>query len=125
MREWILLLEDQAAARRSLAQLLRATGYDVRVATNVLEAQALCSMSQPAVALLDVELPGVRGDEWAVHLRESSPDTRIIFISGRPGLAGLDRFGPDVRFVHKPIVVDDLLDVVEEAMRHADVSIGQ
>jgi hypothetical protein len=43
-----------------------------------------------------------------------SPETRIIFVSGRPGLAGMDRYGPDVDFLHKPFSPKRLLELVEE-----------
>ena len=115
----ILVLEDQDTTRRSLANLLRREGHTVFVARNALEAQALSAENDIDVALLDIELPGLQGNEWALHLKEMSPDTRIIFLSGKPGLAGLDRFGPDVHFVHKPVQVDDLLSLIEKAAVHA------
>ena len=108
----ILFLEDQETTRRSLANLLRAAGHNVSVARNALEAQALCAEIDHDVALLDVELPGLQGNEWALYLKDTSPDTRIIFVSGKPGLAGLDRYGPDVHFLHKPIQPDELLDLI-------------
>jgi DNA-binding response OmpR family regulator len=83
------------------------------VARNALEAQALCAEKQPDVALVDVELPGLQGNEWALYLRDMSPETRIIFVSGRPGLAGLDRYGPDVHFLHKPFEVDEMLGLID------------
>ncbi len=112
MSKTIILLEDQDNIRRSLAHLLKAEVHTVRVARNDLEAQAQCAGIDPDVALVDIELPGVQGSEWALYLKEMSPNTRIIFISGKPGLAGLDRSGPDVHFMHKPVVVDDLLDLI-------------
>ena len=115
MKKLILLLEDQDATRRSLSQLLRAEGYHVVVARNALEAQALCSVQEPDVALVDIELPGLQGNEWALYLRDMSPETRIIFVSGRPGLAGLDRYGPDVHFLHKPVDPAELLALLEDA----------
>ena len=114
MRKHVLLLEDQDATRRSLAQLLQTNGHEVRVARNALEAQALCADFTPDVALVDIELPGLQGHEWALYLKETSPETRIIFVSGKAGLAGMDRFGPDVHFVHKPVQPEELLALVAE-----------
>ena len=115
MAKRILLLEDQEVTRRSLANLLRAEGHDVLVARNALEAQALCTENEPDVALVDIELPGLQGNEWALYLKDMSPDTRIIFVSGKQGLAGLDRYGPDVHFLHKPFVPQELLDLINNA----------
>jgi DNA-binding response OmpR family regulator len=108
----ILLLEDQDRTRRSLANLLRAEGYRVLVARNALEAQALCVDQEPHVALVDIELPGLQGNEWALYLKDMSPETRIIFVSGKHGLAGLDRYGPDVHFLHKPVDPTRLLELI-------------
>src|SRR4051812_30005160 len=114
MSKRILLLEDQEVTRRSLANLLRAEGHTVMVARNALEAQAQCVEHEPDVALVDIELPGLQGNKWALYLKEMSPDTRIIFVSGRPGLAGLDRYGPDVHFLHKPFAPEELLNLIKE-----------
>jgi DNA-binding response OmpR family regulator len=117
MSKRILLLEDQDVTRRSLATLLQAEGHEVLVAKNALEAQALCgggTTNDPDVAIVDIQLPGLHGDEWALYLKEMSPDTRIIFVSGRPGLAGLDRYGPDVHFLHKPFHPEELLALINE-----------
>jgi DNA-binding response OmpR family regulator len=117
MSKQILLLEDQDITRRSLANLLSAEGHHVMVAKNALEAQALCAgggASDPDIAIVDIQLPGLHGDEWALYLKEMSPDTRIIFVSGKPGLAGLDRYGPDVHFLHKPFNPDQLLSLINE-----------
>jgi DNA-binding response OmpR family regulator len=84
------------------------------VARNALEAQALCAVEQPDVALVDIGLPGLQGNEWALYIRDMSPDTRIIFVSGRPGLAGLDRYGPDVHFLQKPFNPEELLALLAE-----------
>jgi DNA-binding response OmpR family regulator len=114
MGKIILLLEDQDITRRSLATLLKAEGHQVMVARNALEAQALCADLEPDVALVDIELPGLQGNEWALYLKDMSPETRIIFVSGKNGLAGLDRYGPDVHFVHKPFDPQALLKLIEE-----------
>jgi len=117
MSKRILLLEDQEVALRSLAALLRSEGHEPLIARNALEAQALCANHDPDIAILDIQLPGLHGDEWALYLKEMSPDTRIIFVSGRPGLAGLDRYGPDVHFLHKPFSPEKLLSLINTESR--------
>jgi two-component system response regulator MprA len=115
MGKRILLLEDQDAVRRGLARVLEAEGHEVLVARNALEAQVLCADGHdPDVALVDIQLPGLQGNEWALYLKEMSPDTRIIFVSGRRGLAGLDRYGPDVHFLRKPFEPQQLLALIDE-----------
>ena len=114
MKKCVLLLEDEMRSRQSMAALLRSAGHEVIVARNALEAQVLCTDCEPDLAVVDVQLPGLRGDEWALHLKESLPQTRVIFVSGLPGLAGLDRYGPDVVFLQKPISPDEFLEIVNQ-----------
>ncbi len=110
----IIVLEDEALSRNSFAALLRSAGHDVVVACNALEAEALCAVRTPDVAVIDINLPGLRGDQWAMHLKSIASQIQIIFVSGRPGLAGLDIYGPDAHFLHKPIAPDDLLSAVSQ-----------
>ena len=85
----IVLLEDEVHSRHSMAALLRGEGHEVLLARNALEAQAQCMLNIPDVAIVDIHLPGLRGDEWAMYLKGMFPDTRIIFVSGQAGLAGV------------------------------------
>jgi DNA-binding response OmpR family regulator len=112
----IVLLEDNRESRAGLAALLRSEGHEVVEVKNALEAQAWIASApkSPDVAIVDIDLPGLRGDQWALYLKETSPETRIIFVSGHFGLAGIDRYGPDARYFHKPFAIDDLLDAVNE-----------
>ena len=114
MAKRILIVEDQDFARRGIAAILEQDGHTAMHAKNALEAQALCTENPPDVAIVDIELPGLKGNEWALHLQETNPQTRIIFVSGRPSLPGLDRFGTDVHFLRKPFSPDMLLELVEE-----------
>jgi len=114
MPKRILVLEDQDCARRGIAAILEQDGHATLHAKNALEAQALCAEIPPDVAIVDIALPGLQGNEWALHLKAISPETRIIFVSGRPCLPELDRFGPDAHFLRKPFSPDRLLELVEE-----------
>jgi DNA-binding response OmpR family regulator len=123
----IVLLEDNRESRAGLAALLRSDGHEVVEVKNALEAQAWIASSPtpPDVAIIDIDLPGLRGDQWALYLKETSPETRIIFVSGLHGLAGIDRYGPDARYFHKPFAIDELMDAVnEEASELSQVAVS-
>ena len=75
-RARILVVEDNAAARRVLAALLRAEGYAVATAADGGEALDLLRRGGPPLAvLLDLSMPGVDGWQFA-------PDQQM------PGLVG-------------------------------------
>ena len=113
MPKRILVLEDQDFARRGIAVILEQEGHVTLRARHALEAQALCAALPVDVAIVDIELPGLKGHEWAMHLKEASPETRIVFVSGFAELAELDRFGADVHFLRKPFSPNMLLELVE------------
>lgn len=61
-RPWVLLVEDDADLRSSLAELIGMQGYFVAEAANGLEALAwLCSHPQPALLLVDLAMPVLNG----------------------------------------------------------------
>jgi two-component system response regulator DesR len=85
----VLLAEDQAMIREALAALL-SFEEDIEVVAQVGrgdEVTAAALASQPDVALLDIEMPGMDGLTAAAALRQARPDTRVVILTtfGRPG----------------------------------------
>ncbi|HEY4220824.1 MAG TPA: response regulator, partial [Myxococcota bacterium] len=79
----ILLAEDDANLRETLAEALRAEGYEVNAVAN--GQQAMDALDQPdaaAVIILDGLLPKVSGQDVAKFVRARGLDTPIIFMSG-------------------------------------------
>jgi len=85
----VLLAEDQAMVRGALAALL-SREPDIEVVAEVArgdEVVEAAQASQPAVALLDIEMPGSSGLEAAQALREALPSCRVVILTtfGRGG----------------------------------------
>lgn len=79
----VLLADDHVLFRQGLALLVRERG-DWRIvaeAGNGAEAVALAEASQPRIAVLDVEMPGMNGIEATRRIRRVSPETRIVALS--------------------------------------------
>jgi two-component system response regulator DesR len=98
----ILLAEDQAMVRGALATLL-SLEPDLEVVAEVERGdrvEAAVRTSDPDVAILDIEMPGMRGIEAARRLREVGFLGRIVIVTtfDRPGYlraameAGADGF---------------------------------
>ena len=98
----LLLADDQALVRGALASLLDLEP-DMTVVAEVGrgdEVVAAARESNPDVALLDVEMPGMDGIEATRELRAALPATRVLIVTtfGRPGFlrralqAGADGF---------------------------------
>ncbi len=84
-RARILVVEDDPANLRALAEILGDARYDVVSAASGEEALRYLLRQDFAVVLLDVNLPGISGFETAelVRKRRRSQQTPIIFLTGR------------------------------------------
>ncbi len=61
----VLVVDDNRDAADTTAGLLRLGGYDVRVCYDGATAVAEAAVFAPAVCLLDLQMPGMAGDELA------------------------------------------------------------
>ncbi|MBL7716962.1 MAG: response regulator [Bdellovibrionales bacterium] len=82
--ETLLLVDDNEALRNIMSQLLKQAGYDVHTAENGEDALRLLSeLKKPIhMVITDVVMPGISGPELAKILRDRSPQTRFLFLSG-------------------------------------------
>ena len=77
----ILIVDDEADIRDSVADILTDFGYDVATAANGNEALALISERSFDVALLDFRMPGMDGLTLFRELRRRCPETSAILVS--------------------------------------------
>jgi two-component system response regulator DesR len=85
----ILLAEDQAMIRGALAALLSLEN-DLEIVSEIARGDqvvAAALRTRPAIALLDIEMPGLDGLSAAKELRAALPDCRVIILTtfGRAG----------------------------------------
>jgi sigma-B regulation protein RsbU (phosphoserine phosphatase) len=65
----ILIVDDDGATRHALAKTLTKAGYRTRESDNGIDALKLLHVEQPALVLLDFEMPQMDGDEVLKQLR--------------------------------------------------------
>jgi DNA-binding NarL/FixJ family response regulator len=89
----ILLVDDDDAFRRFVADLFESVGYPTRQLATGADVLSAVGDERPAVILLDVRLPGLNGYEVCHELRNRYGDSiAIVFISGER-TDPLDRVG--------------------------------
>ena len=79
----VVLVDDQALFREGLRTLL-STRSEVEVvgeAANGLEALAMVAQQQPAVVLMDLQMPVMDGIQATVRMRERHPDTPVLVLT--------------------------------------------
>jgi two-component system cell cycle sensor histidine kinase/response regulator CckA len=104
--ETILVVEDETPVRALIHDYLQAHGYHVLQAGNGAEAMDCVAAAVGSISLLitDVVMPGISGPELAERIRQLSPQTKVLYISGYAQGAALQRrvLQPGARFLQKP-----------------------
>jgi len=79
----VLVVDDDEGIQRFAARVLRQAGYDVVTASDGLEAIRVVE-TQPRFDLfvLDVMMPGMRGDELARRLHDRDPSLKVLYFTG-------------------------------------------
>lgn len=77
----ILIVDDSAVVRRSLAKAL-STDYECFVAASVLEAFDLLKTTEFALVITDIIMPGLSGTELLRKVISTYPQTAVIVVSG-------------------------------------------
>ncbi|MGM3388082.1 response regulator [Stutzerimonas stutzeri] len=78
----ILVADDNRDIAETMAEVLRLEGHDVHLAFDGVQALERYHAVKPDVVLLDVGMPGRRGDEVARLIREQDRTVRLIAITG-------------------------------------------
>ncbi|MFC5497966.1 ATP-binding protein [Caenimonas terrae] len=113
----VLLVDDNADAADSLAELLRMVGYEVRTAGHADEALALLDDFSPALGLLDIGLPDIDGYQLAARLRADprSQAMRLVALTGygRDNDRAKALAASFDEHLVKPVAIERLLQVVD------------
>jgi two-component system response regulator DesR len=127
----LLIADDQALVRGALAALLDLEP-DLEVVAEVGRGDEVIDAaknSQPDVALLDVEMPGLDGIEAAAALRTAVPGVRVLMVTtfGRPGYLRRAMEAGAAGFVVKDTPATQLADAVRrvhQGLRVVDPSLA-
>jgi DNA-binding NtrC family response regulator len=119
----ILVVDDDAGIRTSLARILRAAGHHVRVAKDGFEAIEISAEFDPGLLLVDLRMPGIDGVDTFRQLRQQIPSLVAIFMtaySGSVRAPGATEEGA-LLVQSKPLDIDALLATVKSVFIRAQV----
>ena len=123
MARHILLIDDDALMRRSLAFNLEQAGYRVSAAANAEDGLAMARRDPPDLILLDIGLPGMDGLD-ALRSFQGRADTPIIFVTARrrelDQALGLELGADD--YITKPFDLNVLLARIKAVLRRYERS---
>lgn len=112
MTQKILLVDDEEGIRKVLDISLSDSGFKVFTAESGKEALDIFRKMRPPIVLTDIKMPGMDGIELLQKIKEESPDTEVIMITGhgdmKLAIRSLKYDATD--FITKPIN-DDALEI--------------
>lgn len=82
----LMLVDDEEGIRRFLGLSLEDLGYEVRTAENGQVALDVFKDFYPAIVLTDIKMPVMDGIELLRQLKNISPDTEVVIITGHGDL---------------------------------------
>src|SRR5438034_5452423 len=114
----IWLLDDYASMLRALGRLLNSAGFIVEKFNHPAIFLARLEHAPCRVAVLDVWMPDMNGLEVQASLRENSPETRIIFMTGRddPSVRQTALDAGAFAFLAKPFDDGVLVELIQKAV---------
>jgi DNA-binding response OmpR family regulator len=118
MAKHILIVDDDALMRRSLAFNLEQAGYHASTADSAEAALTQIHLDKPDLVLLDISLPGMDGLDAMRHLKDQF-DLPVIFITARrrelDEALGLELGGDD--YITKPFDFNVLVAHIKAVLR--------
>ena len=115
----LLIVDDEPELRGLLAEYFGRHGFAVQAAASAAEARALVAQQRPALALLDVHMPGENGLGLARWLREAHAGVAIVMLTTASEpvdrIVGLELGADD--YLGKPFELRELLARVRAVLR--------
>jgi DNA-binding response OmpR family regulator len=118
--ELILVVDDDRLIRDAVGYALERQGYRVATASTGEEALLAAAREEPALAVLDISLPGMDGLEVCKALQRQQP-IPVIFLTARDAeverIVGLELGADD--YITKPFSLNELVARIKAVLRRA------
>jgi DNA-binding response OmpR family regulator len=114
----VLIVDDEADIRDSLAEILVLEGYEVVTAENGKDGLAVASRVRPTLILLDLLMPEMDGWAFRAHQRRD-PELATIPVVIMSAVDNIRREASALgaEYLVKPVVLATLLNTVERHSR--------
>ena len=116
----ILVADDEALARHSVAEVLQEEGYRVYEAADGTAALKLLDEVEVDLILSDLKMPGADGLEVLKKVREACPQTMVMLMTAYASVETVVdalRLGAQ-DYLLKPLLLDDVLHKVRRLLEH-------
>ena len=114
----LLIVDDEHDLRTLLGDVLLMQGYDIASAEDGEEAITMLQQQNFDLTLLDIQMPNVNGIQVLKFIKEYTPKTRAIVLTGYADLKHAmeaKEFGAS-DFIGKPYKLQDVLTTIERVL---------
>jgi DNA-binding NtrC family response regulator len=120
----ILVVDDDATARRTLERYLTKQNYTVVTASNGNEGLLAVQMDEPDIILSDIYMPGMTGLEMLAKIHERWPDKPVIMMTGQDDMPttveAMQNGAHD--YVVKPIDLDRMQKILDNLNKTSELA---
>ncbi len=113
----ILIVDDNELVRFGLTQMLSRLGYEVVAADNGEKGLDLFLKNRFDLVITDFEMPGMNGIDLVGHIKQRSPITPVILMTGMEKEATLVRINgsPFDQALFKPFGIQEIEEKIQSA----------
>lgn len=110
----ILAIEDDPEVLSLYKSFLQRKGYQVLSAAGALEAMDLLTMNPDTrLILLDLNLPGMSGEEWITWYFQQGRQTPVVVASGKGDILTITKGNNMTAALTKPFHMEELQELIE------------
>ena len=114
----MLIVDDDAEVRTLLASILKEEGYSVEAVENGQDAVKTCEKMPFDAALIDIDLPDIKGIQLLSILKKIQPSMVEIIITGHPSIENAVKAVNEKAdgYILKPFNAVELLETIKELL---------
>jgi DNA-binding response OmpR family regulator len=125
----ILAIEDDPEVLALYKSYLQKRGYDVLSAGGAVEAMTILqSHPDTRLILLDLNLPGMSGEEWIAWYLQQGKQTPVVVASGKGDILTITKGNNMTAALTKPFHMEELQELIEVLLAddwHEQVSVDK
>ena len=114
----VLVIDDDKETRNLFSTVLTDAGYLVEAVENGKQAIKLCKKGPFDIALIDIELPDIKGTELLKTLRQIQPKMVKIIITGHPSIENAVKSVNEKAegYLLKPVNIAEMLEMIKKIL---------
>ncbi|NQW24478.1 MAG: response regulator [SAR202 cluster bacterium] len=113
-----MIVDDDAALRVTLQEILLDEGRDVISAKDGYQAIELASDGPLALILMDVQMPGMNGVDTFLKIKEILPECVVVMMTGYSAESLVQQALSEgaLTVLHKPVSIEQILKILEDVV---------